>query len=353
MKRVELAGAVMFAATLAGWLVAPRMVLASWLAAWWWAVGVVLGCFVNAWIHVLSGGAWGAPVRATSLLLGRRLPWLLPGVVVVALALRVLYPWATWSDEQWTRQFHNPAFVHAWLSPAFFTVRLVLYALAWWWLARPTSLASKGRAAFALAAYCIATTLAAVDLLMSLMPGWYSTAFGLVVMSTQALSGAAAVVIIALVPRTEWPSGGGVPVSRDLGNLMLMWCMTWGYVAFMQFLIIWSENLPHEISWYLPRLHTGWKWAALALVAVQLAVPFVALLFRSVKDQPLRLALVALLVLAATAFDAAWLVLPSVDATTWHGWWLQPLAMTGLALLVFGDCFTGDAARFGARVRHA
>ena len=353
MRRTQVAGAAMLAVSLAGWLVAPRMVLACWLAAWWWAIGIVLGCFVNAWMHVLSDRTGGAPVRATAVVLARRVPWLLLGLVVVALAMKQLYPWVSWDDAQWAKTFARPAFVRAWLSPVFFAARLAVYAIVWWWLARPATLQGKGRAAFCLVAFSIVTSLASVDLLMSLVPGWYSTAFGLVVMSTQALAGAAAVVLVALVPRAgEWRAAESVPVSRDIGNLLLMWCMTWAYLAFMEFLIIWSENLPREIAWYVPRLQTGWRWAALALVAVQLAIPFFALLFRSMKDQPLRLAGIALLLLAATAFDAAWLTLPSVDAHSLHGWWLQPLASFGLGLLVFGDCIAAPQRAEGG-LRHA
>jgi hypothetical protein len=294
------------------------LALASWLAAWWWALGIVLGCFANAWMHVLSGGAWGAPVRATAILLSKRMPALLLGLVILAFAMRQLYPWATQEGQ-------------VWLEPRFFVTRLLVYGIVWWWLARPASLASKRRAAASLIAYAVVTSLAAVDLLMSLMPQWYSTAFGLVVMSTQALSGAAAVVLFA-----RWPTNTKVPLSRDFGNLLLMWGMIWAYLAFMQFLVIWAENLPREIAWYVPRLQTGWRWIALALVLAQFAIPFVALLFRSVKDSPQRLRAVAALLLAATALDAAWLVLPSVDAHEVNAWWMQPLAMAGVALLLFG-----------------
>ena len=72
-----------------------------------------------------------------------------------------------------------------------------------------------------------------------------------------------------------------------------MWLMTWAYLAFMQLLIIWAENLPREIAWYLPRLQTGWRWIGVALVLLQFALPLLALLQRAVKDRPQRLAAVA------------------------------------------------------------
>jgi hypothetical protein len=298
-----------------------RVLLAGWLAAWWWCLGLVLGCFANAWTSKLSGGAWGMPLQANAIVLGRAVPWLLLALLPIAVGHAWLYPWADPSGS-WLQGYARPAFVRTWLSPPFWLARLVAYAIAWWWITRPASLRSKGRAAAALVLYTLLTSLAAVDLLMSLVPRWFSTAFGLVVLSVQALSGAALTVWLAA--RVNTCTRGAVPVSRDLGNLLLMWVMSWAYLAFMQFLIIWAENLPREIAWYVPRLQTGWVGVAIALVALQVVVPFLALLFRSVKDHPARLRWVALLLLAASALDTTWLVLPSVDAHTLHGWWAMP-----------------------------
>ena len=280
-----------------------RWLLALWLVAWWWCLGLVLGCYVNAWMHRLTGGAWGSPFVLLVPGLARTVPWLLLALVPVALGAGVLYPWA--SDRAWLQGLTRPTFPSLWLSQPFFSVRLVLYAAGWWIMTRPSILASKGRTAAALAGYTLLTSVAAVDLLMSLMPGWYSTAFGLVVLSVQALSGAALATLFAARRRLEAP-------WRDLGNLQLMWVMSWAYLAFMQYLVIWAEDLPREIAWYLPRLTGGWQYAALALVAMQLVLPFFALLFRAVKDHPQRLRWVAVWLLAATAFDVAWTILPSL-----------------------------------------
>jgi len=158
------------------------------------------------------------------------------------------------------------------------------------------------------------------------------------VLAAQALSGAAFAVLLAHGAPGAWTRTGvadAVPVSRDLGNLLLMWVMSWAYLAFMQFLVIWAENLPREIAWYVPRLQTGWVRLGVALVLLQLVLPFLALLFRGIKDHPRRLAGVALLLLAASALDASWMVLPSVDAHTLHGWWLFPPLFAGAGLLLF------------------
>ncbi len=354
MKRAFASGIVLLAAAaLAGALLAPRMLLACWLAAWWWCLGLVLGSFTNAWIHGLTGGAWGGPARDSALAMRRCMPWLLAGALPMLLGAAQLYPWAA-DPQGWTRDFARPAFLQIWFTPLFFAVRMALYALAWWWLARPATLDSKQSAAVALLLHTVLTSLAAVDLLMSLLPGWFSTAFGLVALSAQALAGAAAAALQLAISGRPNSTSAGVPLSRDIGNLLLMWLMTWAYLAFMQFLIIWSENLPREIAWYVPRLQTGWAQLGVALVLLQLVVPFFALLSRRLKDEPRRLAWVASLALLASMLDAAWMVLPSVDPHSLDGWWLAPPIFAGAALLVAAAVLTprSPARQRDERLRH-
>jgi hypothetical protein len=336
--RTEIAGLVAIALALPGAWLAPRLFFASWLAAWWFVLGLMLGAMANLWIHRLSGGRWGEVLRPAALLAARRMPLALLLFLPMAAGLSRLYPWAA-DPGGWAHRLSRPAFASLWLQPGFFWCRMAAYAVLWWWLSRPATLATKGRAAGALALYALGGTLASVDLLMSLVPGWFSTAFGLVVLSGQALGGAALATLWlalrmpqALATRAE----GRPPPGRDLGNLLLMWLMTWAYLAFMEFLIIWAENLPPEIAWYVPRLQTGWFAVGVALVVLQLALPLLALLQRRLKDRPARLAPIAALLLLTQLLNSAWLVLPSVDASSVHGWWLVPLLALGMGLLLFG-----------------
>src|SRR5438105_5497336 len=105
----------------------------------------------------------------------------------------------------------------------------------------------------ALLIYAITATFAAVDWIMSLVPQWQSTTFGLLVMVGQALAGAA--IGIAVAAR----NGASRAVLRDLGNLLLTYVLTWAYLAYTQYLIVWAGNLPEEIAWYLPRVQTRWN----------------------------------------------------------------------------------------------
>lgn len=341
--RATLAGALLLLLTgLAGglgWIGTPRLLLATWLAAWWCCAGLVMGGCLNLWLHALTGGRWGAVLRPAGALLSARRIWLGPLFLPLAFGLPLLYPWAAPAADAFGA-LDQPAFARVWLSLPAFALRCAGYGLLWYWLAGSARQPAigRGRAAASLIAYGLTGSLAAVDLLMSLTIGWRSTGFALLVLMSQALGGAAALVLW-----TAWRSPAGLrpagahdaPVARDLGNLLLMYVLMWGYLAFMQFLIIWAENLPHEIAWFVPRLQTGWWNVGVALVVLQLALPLALLVLRAVKDRPVRLGAVAALVLAAHALDTVWLVAPSVDAHTLAFWWLAPLCLTGMALLLF------------------
>jgi hypothetical protein len=200
---------------------------------------------------------------------------------------------------------------------------------------------------------------------MSLMPQWYSTTFGLLAAIGQTLGALSfAIACTAWSSRiaegAERTNGASAPrtddvASRfhDLGNLLLTLVMTWAYLAFTQYLIIWAEDLPNEIAWYLPRVETSWRAVALFLVALHFAVPLLVLLSRRAKRAPRVLGLLAVLVLLAHLVDAWWLVAPAFRETGVTLTWTDPLAVVGLGGLWLAAFLRSAAdsrtARTGAR----
>jgi hypothetical protein len=359
MRRAMI-GALAIGVALVGVAIDRRMVYAAWLAAWWFWLGVVLGALANASIHDLTGGRWGEVLRPAVQRIARPLPRLLTLALPLAFGLDALYPWLR-GDAPWRDTLAQPQFNAFWLSPAPFALRLVLYAAAWWWLARMRQhgTPSRGRAAAALLVHAVVTSLAAIDLVMALLPPWTSSVFALLVLVGQLLAGSA--FVIAWTTTFGAPDAMAVPspaneppVGRDLGNLLLTWVLSWAYLAFVQLLIIWAEDLPREIAWSLPRLQTPWRWAGLALLLANFALPLLALLMRALKDSRRTLAAVAWWLVAANALDAAWLVVPSVDAHSAHALWLLPLLMVGFGLLLWGDAFDARRATHPTlEMRHA
>jgi hypothetical protein len=146
-------------------------------------------------------------------------------------------------------------------------------------------------------------------------------------------------VVLALLGRTEPLSQALRPTDvHDLGKLMLAFLLLWAYVSFSQFLIIWSGNLPDEISWYRVRLDEGWGRVGLFLVLFHLAVPFLLLLSRELKRNLRRLGFLAAGLLGARVVDLYWLVGPELHLQGVAVHWMDAAASAavgGLWLAAF------------------
>jgi len=200
-----------------------------------------------------------------------------------------------------------------WFSGPSFVARSLIYLVLWsaFGLLVRTSVAWS---ALGLIVYVFTMSLAATDWIASLVPQWYSTGFGLVVAIGQML-GAMALAVANIGLRAPAPER---QVFHDLGNLLLMYVMTWAYLAFMQFLIVWAGNLPREIAWYVPRLQTGWVALGVILVVFHFFAPLAILLFRSAKRSAVFLGWLAAALLAMHVIDVYWLVAPSVRPLGFH-----------------------------------
>jgi hypothetical protein len=225
-----------------------------------------------------------------------------------------------------------------WLNVPFFLARAALYfltwsLLAWRWLAlearsttaRPPAL--RRLSAIGLIVYGLTISLAAVDWIMSLLPQWYSAGFGLLVATSQMLAGMA----LAVLARSRWRSADLSPATfNDFGNLLLMYVMTWAYLAFTQFLITWAEDLPHEIAWYVPRVQTSWRWLTLTILVLEFALPFLLLLSRAIKRTPAALGGLAAILLVGQLLFSFHLVAPTLEPGGLTVSWADALTFIGV-----------------------
>ena len=82
-------------------------------------------------------------------------------------------------------------------------------------------------------------------------------------------------------------------------------------MAFSQYLIIWSGNLPNEIRWYMDRITGGWGPIAGLDFLFHWVLPFFLLLSRDLKRNKRRLAAVCCIMLFARFWDTWWLIAPN------------------------------------------
>jgi hypothetical protein len=298
----------------------------SWLVAWIFFTGISCGALVIVMMQSLTGGAWGVAVQRFAEAGMLTLPLMALLFVPVIIGIQDLFPWsradALAAHPNWEHKI-------GYLNIPFFAARgffyfAVLGALAFFirhWSVRKDQLAGgsmPGRrirmlSAGGLVVYVLCMNFASTDWVMSLEPDWYSTIFVVIFMAGQFLTALA--LMTALLARFA----GREPFARfittkhfhDLGNLLLTFVIFWIYVSFSQFLIIWSGNLPKEISWYLHRSAGSWKGVALFLMAFQFILPVGLLLFRGMKRQRERLGAIAAMIVVVNMVNVYWLIAPA------------------------------------------
>ncbi|MBM3791335.1 MAG: hypothetical protein FJW35_13450 [Acidobacteria bacterium] len=337
-------GAVALAACLAGAMADYAQFLHSYLLAFLLWAGVALGCCALVMLHHLTGGEWGYVIRRLLESGMRTIPFLAVFILPVLVSLPTLYVWARpevmAADEILQAK-------SAYLNQPFFLARTAFYFLVWmtlaWFLSKWSGMQDTSddpawsRKLRALSApgillYALTVTFASVDWAMSLEPHFFSTIYGVMFMIGQALSAMAFVLLVSGFLNRQGPLARMTtkPRLNDLGNLMLAFVMLWAYISFSQFLIVWSGNLPEEITWYTHRLKGGWAVVALLLVVFHFAVPFLLLLVRDVKRRARRLQVLCGLLLAMRLLDLFWVVTPTHGTEGLHVHWMDAAAPVGL-----------------------
>lgn len=325
----------------AGSFLNPAQFLRSYLVAFLFWMGIALGSAAVVMLHHLVGGRWGFVIRRVLEAATGTLPAMAVLMLPLLFGVRTLYHWTHPAGD------HLLEHKAPYLNVPFFLLRAAIYFAVWIAVTRllnrwsvqqdhtgdPTLvrrmqlLSGPG-----LLLYGLTVTFASIDWAMSLEAHWFSTIYGMMFMVGQGLSTLAfATSVLILLARYKPLSDVITPDHfHDLGNLMFAFVMLWAYVAFSQFLIIWSGNLAEEIPWYLARLRGGWQWIALILVVFHFFLPFVLLLMRSVKRRRQVLARVAVAVIVLRLVDMFWLITPAFHPGNLTIHWMDLLAPIGL-----------------------
>ncbi|WP_051341013.1 hypothetical protein [Azospirillum halopraeferens] len=314
------AGVAATAALLALGAEAPGAAAAGYLAAlslWGVLPAGALALMMGA--RLFGGESWALVMDRSLAAAGRTLVPTALLFVPLLLLLPLVYPWAA---PQW--QADNP--VRAlYLNTPFFIARtvavVVLWAALYVWVRRSTG---RAAAAVGLVVYALTATVAGVDWVLSRDPAFNASQFGLYFMAHQIIAAFAFAMLGARLDHA-------LPRQLDaLAGMLLAGALVWSYLAYMQYLVAWSGDLPAEAAWYLDR-GTGVPGLALvAVVALQAVLPVVVLPLRRVRHSPAALKAVAGGVLAARAVEAAWLVLPSGTGAP------VPVLLTIAALVAVG-----------------
>jgi hypothetical protein len=317
-------GCAGLAISLGAWAVWPKHLFTAYLVGYLFWIGITLGSIGLTMLHHLTGGSWGLVIRRPLEAGAATIIVLAVLFLPIAFGLHSLYAWAaSGTTQEGVASESNP-----YLNPAGFLIRAALYFTVWIGMAvglnrlstrqdhapddSPSrwlqTLSGPGTVLLFLTA-----TFAAIDWSMSREPKWASTIYGPMLITGDAMSTLAFLIVVASYLAQASPMSHIATPGRlnDLGNLLLAFVMLWAYTSFCQYLIIWSGNLTEEIPWYLRRTRGGWQWVAVALVTCQFFLPFFVLLYREFKRHPRYLLRVTLWILVMRWIELIWLVVPA------------------------------------------
>ncbi len=370
-------GIACLALVLLGAIADPRQAAFSYLMAFIFWHTLAFGGLIHLMIQHAINASWAVVVRRIAEGTAATFPILVVLLLPLIAGMHELYPWVRPPDglegapERLARMIHRRAY----LNLPFFYLRAAAYFAIWiaisWllqrWTLRQIALAPGGTeagmsggkgsgkgsgkganalsgeaavlarrqrslSALALPLVAFTITFAAIDWVMSLEPDWFSTVFGVYYFTGATLAFLALLVPVSLLLQRQGYLTGIVTISHyhALGKLLLVFVIFWGYIAFVQYLLIWIGDIPREVGWLVIRSRGSWAFAAALLIIGHFAIPFFALLSWRLKRRPAALAAVSGWVLVMHFVDIYWMVMPALHRGGVVPHWLDLAAFLGI-----------------------
>ena len=325
----------------------PASFFEGYLAAFVFWVEIALGCMVLLFVQNLTGGLWGLVANRFFEAGMMTIPFC--GLLFIPVAFGMPYLFS-WVHPDMPELRHLVGEKSAFLNVPFYIIRNFLYfallgGMAFYLrglgrkrdrdFAEDDSAEATDRLAAvsgpSLVAFVLLMNGASIDWVMSLRPEWYSSMLVVEFVNEQVVAALAWSIVLlrGLAEVAPLKEALSEKVVHDLGKLLLAAVAFWAYVTFSEYLIIWTGNLPHEISWFLDRSTPGWVAWAVLLVGLHFVVPLFCLIMTSVTKNLDRLAKVALLILAAHFVQTVWWIEPGFS-DHFHINWTTPVLIVAL-----------------------
>ena len=356
-------GAIALVLAILGGMRSPAAFYQSYLMSFLLVLGFTLGSLGLVMLQHLTAGHWGIIIRRPLESATRTLPLLAIAFLPIAIfGMKYLYSGhgeeTGWLNAPPFGEGALSAFQKSYLTtqgPLGFYGRAVIYFAVWLTLmfifniwSKQQDINQKDRALrqrFKVLAgpgiilYVFAMTFAAIDWGMSLSPHWASTIYGFIFVGGQLISSMSLMIAtVVLLSRAEPFASILQPRHlHDLGKLLLAFVMLWAYFDFSQLLIIWSGNLPEEISFYRTRLYGEWGLVAVIVVVFHFFVPFFLLLSQDLKRRAQILSKIAIWLILMRLVDLFWMTRPEFTSRAVPTWFdlVLPIALGGLWLGFF------------------
>ncbi len=319
-------GVLGIAVSFALYFIDHRMFFEAWLMSWFYWFSLAVGCLGFYQIYRLTGGEWGDPLERIFLAGGTTFNPLLILFLPLLGGFRDLYLWAQPALVAADTKLQHK---HAYLNVGFWEARAAFYFVCWIVLSHLFLRSSKENtlrlSSVGIILLFLSVSFASVDWLMSLEPIWYSTIYGLIILTGQGMASFAFGTLLLYWIRSNVP--GWFPqlsskALKDIGNIQLTACIVWAYVSFVQWLILWIGNIPETVTWYVSRASHGWDVVAWVVFFGQFLVPLQLLVWQAFKEKPRNIAALGALLLGVHLVEIYWLVVPALHPSQLYFNWM-------------------------------
>jgi hypothetical protein len=329
-------GALGLAGCIFGVITDPPAFWQAWLCSYLFWLGVPLAGITLVLVHDLSGGDWMGTARPVLGAAVATMPVASLAGIAAFVGIDSLYAW-THPAPGLSNVFY--------LNETDFFIRYGVYVVVWNLLAGfalwgpregrlPIPPSLSWISALGLIALAFSTSFAAIDWILSLQPTFWSSIFPYTQAASWFNTGMALVLLTITV--AGWPAVQRRAHMVDLAQILLATTIFWAYVEFMQFLIIWEENLKTEIPWYLKQLNSDWHPAIYVSAGLGFVLPFLLLLWAPSKRNRVVVGACCASILISRLANTWLLVMPESEAPT--PFWLDVaalLALGGVIVLLF------------------
>lgn len=330
---------------IAGYFADQERFFRSYLLNYVYCLTFLIGALFFVMVEHVSGATWSVVLRRISESIMMVIPIAGLFFIPLLLGLPVLYEWTHETVVANDPYLFEKA---AYLNVPFFIVRAVIYFAIWSFLAyklwgwstaqdtdRDFSYTAKSRrlSGFGLLLLTFTFSLAAVDWVMSLMPHWFSTMFGLYMYAGGATAFTALLILISLAFRSNGILNRAITSEHyhDLGKWLYAFNIFWAYCAFSQYMLIWYGNLTEETIFFQHRFQGSWEYVSKLLIFGHFLIPFVILVARWAKTKLVVLGSMAAWLVVMHYADVYWLIMGSfyLDGVQFH--WLDIAGLLALA----------------------
>jgi hypothetical protein len=331
-------------AFVAGLLVDAQRAWYNYLIEFFFFLCIALGGLVFAAVQYAASASWSVTIRRIGEGLFSYLPGLAITVVILLLGVKELYSWAYTAPHDYFTYTKE-----VYMSTLWFIVREAFFFAIWMifgFMIVKTSLKqdktqdprltrrNKKLSIIFLILFGYTFTFSSMDLLMSLNDHFYSTIFGVYCFSGLFLSGMSAIAIVVITLKNKGYLKNAVEKKHlhDLGTWMMAFSVFMVYIGFSQYMLIWYANLPHEITYMIPRSKNGWQFLFALLPLLKWILPFLVLMPEKNRSNPKVIFWVAIGVLVGQWLDIYWMVVPSFSESFRMISWME----IGIFLGFFG-----------------